>query len=285
MTSPRPLVTHVSDTARWVAARRAAESARPDALFHDPLADRLAGERGREIAAAAGQKLDDDWFFVTRTKLIDDQIVAAVAAGCDAVLNLGAGLDTRPYRMHLPAELRWIEADLPGLIAEKNTLLAAETPGCGLTRTAIDLTDPEALAALLDTALADTRQALVITEGLLMYLPESDVIALSKAFTRPEIAGWCLELSTPGVAKLMADRKVGLLEQSPMRFLPADGIGFFETHGWTVEYLEPIAAGANRFGRLTSPQHRAALDGPQPDPRAPGEWPYTAVTRLGHRSA
>ncbi|MFB8006874.1 class I SAM-dependent methyltransferase [Nocardia sp. NPDC056000] len=282
MASAEPLVNHVSDTARWVAARRAAESARPDALFRDPLADRLAGERGREIAAAAGRKLDDDWYFVTRTRLIDDQIATAVAEGCDAVLNLGAGLDTRPYRMDLPAELRWIEADLPGLIAEKNTLLAAETPACRLSRTAIDLTDSDALAAFLDSALADIGRALIVTEGLLMYLPEPDVIALSKSFTRPDIAGWCLELSTPGVAKLMADRKVGLLEQSPMRFLPADGIAFFETHGWTVEYLEPIAAGANRFGRLTTPLHRAALEGPQPDPRAPGDWPYTAVTRLGH---
>lgn len=39
-------VTGVSDTARWVAVYRAWESARPDALFHDPFAQRLAGDRG-----------------------------------------------------------------------------------------------------------------------------------------------------------------------------------------------------------------------------------------------
>jgi O-methyltransferase involved in polyketide biosynthesis len=48
-----PLISNVSDTARWVAVYRAWESARPDALFRDPLAGRLAGERGRAIAAAA----------------------------------------------------------------------------------------------------------------------------------------------------------------------------------------------------------------------------------------
>jgi O-methyltransferase involved in polyketide biosynthesis len=47
-----PLVSNVSDTARWVAAYRAMESARPDALFRDPYADRLAGARGHAIGAA-----------------------------------------------------------------------------------------------------------------------------------------------------------------------------------------------------------------------------------------
>src|SRR6185369_17641435 len=46
-----PLVSNVSDTARWVATYRAQETARPDALFKDPFAERLAGERGRAIAA------------------------------------------------------------------------------------------------------------------------------------------------------------------------------------------------------------------------------------------
>jgi O-methyltransferase involved in polyketide biosynthesis len=41
------LIRNVSDTARWVAMYRAQESARPDALFHDPWAERLGGDRGR----------------------------------------------------------------------------------------------------------------------------------------------------------------------------------------------------------------------------------------------
>ena len=47
-----PLVSNVSVTARWVAVYRAWESARPDALFSDPFADRLAGERGRADRSA-----------------------------------------------------------------------------------------------------------------------------------------------------------------------------------------------------------------------------------------
>jgi O-methyltransferase involved in polyketide biosynthesis len=38
------LIENVSDTAFWIAHYRAVESARPDALFRDPLAALLAGE-------------------------------------------------------------------------------------------------------------------------------------------------------------------------------------------------------------------------------------------------
>jgi O-methyltransferase involved in polyketide biosynthesis len=40
-----PLIQNVSDTAFMVAVYRAMESERPDALFHDPLVRKLAGER------------------------------------------------------------------------------------------------------------------------------------------------------------------------------------------------------------------------------------------------
>jgi O-methyltransferase involved in polyketide biosynthesis len=90
-----PLVSNVSDTARWVAVYRAWESARPDALFSDPFADWLAGERGRAIAASAPRQVRTGWPMVVRTKLMDDLVLASVRDGCDRALNLVAGLDTR----------------------------------------------------------------------------------------------------------------------------------------------------------------------------------------------
>ena len=126
-----PLISNVSDTARWVATYRAVESARPDALFHDRLADRLAGDRGRAIVAAAPRAIRSGWWLVARTKVMDDVIIDAIADGCDRVLNLAAGLDTRPYRLDLPPDFTWIEADLPELLAEKEQALADETPGAG----------------------------------------------------------------------------------------------------------------------------------------------------------
>ena len=59
---------------------RARESERPDALFRDTLARRLAGERGetirRQMAAAV-----QEWAFVTRTVLFDHAIEARIASG------------------------------------------------------------------------------------------------------------------------------------------------------------------------------------------------------------
>ncbi len=81
-------VSNVSDTARWVAVYRAWESARADALFHDPYADLLAGERGRAIAALMPAQARSGWPLITRTKLIDDLLMDAIAQGCDCVLNL-----------------------------------------------------------------------------------------------------------------------------------------------------------------------------------------------------
>ena len=107
MSSP---IHDVSDTAFWIAYHRALESERPDALFHDPFAKRLAGERGRRISESMPTSRIVAWTVALRTRIIDDYIVAALHAGIDTVLCLGAGLDARPYRMPLPAEVRWIEA-------------------------------------------------------------------------------------------------------------------------------------------------------------------------------
>lgn len=136
------LITHVSDTARWTALHRATESARADALFSDPLAERLAGEHGRAIVAGVPRITRNGWWLVARTKIIDDTIADAINEGCDRVLNLAAGLDTRPYRLDLPPDFSWVEADLPELLAEKAQLLADQQRRCRLTRSAVDLADP-----------------------------------------------------------------------------------------------------------------------------------------------
>src|SRR4051812_25904069 len=100
-------IRDVGDTAFWIAHYRGEESQRPDALFQDPLARRLSGEHGRAIAAAMPAERMVAWTVAVRTRVIDDFISAEIARGADTVLNLGAGLDTRPYRMKLPASLRW----------------------------------------------------------------------------------------------------------------------------------------------------------------------------------
>ncbi|RJO78310.1 SAM-dependent methyltransferase [Nocardia panacis] len=275
--------TDVSDTARWVAAYRAQESARPDALFRDPLADKLAGEQGRAMAAAAERTLSGGWPIVVRTKLIDDLIRDCLAQGCDRVLNLAAGFDTRPYRLDLPPELLWVEADLPAMTHEKEAALAGATPKCALLRRAVDLADEQARQAFLDEALdahepanKPATKALVLTEGLLSYLEPDTVAGLATVLDRPEIAWWIADIAL-GLAKM----KLSMFRNAPLRFDPPNGVAFFEELGWRITDMEPIFINARKLRRM--PWYmRPFTYLPQPNPRKPGRQVWSAVTRLQH---
>jgi methyltransferase (TIGR00027 family) len=274
-------ITHVSDTARWTALHRATESARRDALFSDPLAERLAGEHGREIVAQVPWTSSSGWWLVARTKLIDDAIADAIANGCDRVLNLAAGLDTRPYRLDLPPDLLWIEADLPELLAEKTELLADQTPRCRLTRTAVDLVDPVARGAFFDEALDGASKALVVTEGLLMYLEERDVVGLSEATKRPEVAWWMVNFTGPQLKKTMNKTVAGVRQNAPFKFAPDNGVAFFEELGWRTLEVESLLTAARRFRRLPILMRPVAWLR-QPDPRHPRGRPWSVVALLTH---
>ena len=97
-----PLIRNISDTALWVAVYRARETERQDALFRDPFARKLAGERGEQIAKdlRAGQRYE--WPYTARTVRFDQIVTEQIKQDADMVINLAAGLDTRPYRMELP---------------------------------------------------------------------------------------------------------------------------------------------------------------------------------------
>src|SRR4029079_10340009 len=165
-----PLIENVSDTAFWVAHHRGLEGERADALFSDPLATVLAGERGRRIAESMPQPQMTTWALVIRTCIIDDFIREALAKGADTILNLGAGLDTRPYRMDLPPSLAGIEVDYPAVIAFKEERLAQEKPRCSLERIKLDLADVEARRRMLAGLGARGSKLLVLTEGVVPYL-------------------------------------------------------------------------------------------------------------------
>ena len=102
MTELNSSVRNISDTARWVAYFRARETERPDALFSDPYAERLAGERGFQIANTLPEGNKHEWAWVARTYLFDKFLAVEILKGADLVVNLAAGLDARPYRMDLP---------------------------------------------------------------------------------------------------------------------------------------------------------------------------------------
>jgi methyltransferase (TIGR00027 family) len=272
------LVRNVSDTARWVATYRARESARKGALFSDPFADRMAGERGRAIANAASR--DSEWAIVTRTKLIDDVVRDLLAEGTDAILNLAAGFDTRPYRLALPEGLRWVEADLPELIAEKEQLLAAEKPRCRLERVAVDLADAGARASFLDRYTEGARRAAVLTEGLVIYLEPNAVAELGRTLLAcPRVSSWVLDFYSPRTQAEISNSMRGALANAPFKFAPTNGLAFFEALGWKTRVTRSLFHEGVRLKRVPLLMRPFALL-PEPNPRDLKNGRWSAVVRF-----
>ena len=99
-----------NDSAMMIAWERSLETKRPDALFSDPLAEALAGTKGEELSAnfenMATTFSFPDWpefhktWVAVRTRFIDDAVAEHAAGGTlPQLVNLGAGMDTRPYRL------------------------------------------------------------------------------------------------------------------------------------------------------------------------------------------
>lgn len=286
MHSPDPLDGHplvdVSETALWAAELRAQETRRADAIFRDPFAGRLAGERGRSIAASLA-RLDrgaNGWAMVVRTRLVDDLVQRAVADGYDAVLSLAAGLDSRPYRLDLPSGLSWVEADLPAIIEHKERALRAERPSCCLRRVALDLTDERARASLLSDVASSAQHTLVVSEGLLLYLHDEQVRALARALaTERSITRWVTDIASPGTVAMM-QRRLGVpLSRAPVRFGPETGSAYFEQLGWAARRVAPLLPAGLRLGRVPA-RLRGFLDSAETNPRHPGRARWSAVLEL-----
>ena len=230
------LINHVSDTARWVAVYRAMETERPDAIFSDPFARRLAGERGEAIVQGMPKGRQMSWPMVVRTAVMDEIIMRCITKqGVDCVLNLAAGLDARPWRLPLAPTLRWIDVDHPVMIDLKLGEMAKETPRCQYEGVRLDLADVPARKALFDRVDAASRRVLVITEGLLVYLPALAVAELARDLYREgSFQWWLMDLASPGLLKMLAKNwgKVVAEGNAPFQFGPAESTGFFEPLGW-----------------------------------------------------
>jgi methyltransferase (TIGR00027 family) len=247
-----PTIKQVSDTAFMAAAYHALEDGRPNALFHDPLAARLAGAQGsRILESLPRQAFIGGWTVVIRTRIIDQFIYQAIAEGVDTVLNLGAGLDARPYRMDLPASLRWIEVDQAHVIDLKEGRLAGETPHCRLERVRLDLGDADARRRFFDEVNTSSNKVLVVTEAVTPYLTEEAVASLGVDLRAMEsIRYWVVDYFSPSSYEYR--RQSGMSEamkNAPFRFEPKDYFAFFSELGWGPKEIRYFAIEAKRLRR------------------------------------
>lgn len=282
MNESKTVVRGVSDTALWVAYFRARETQRPDAVFHDPYAERLAGERGFQIANTLRDGNKQEWAWVARTYLFDQFISRAIREGADLVLNLAAGLDARPYRMELPSSIRWVEVDLPELISYKLEILGDETPRCHLERVSLDLSDVPARRQLLEELNTRAEKIAVVSEGLLIYFTPEDVASLANDLsTGQHFKTWVLDLASPGQLKVMQRTTGKELSHAgtPFKFGPPEGPDFFRPHGWVPNDVQGLLKTASQLKRAP-----AELSPFLPEPeQIQGNYPWTGVCLLQKR--
>jgi methyltransferase (TIGR00027 family) len=245
-------IRDVSDTALWVAMYRAIESERPDALFRDPYARRLAGDRGARLVESVPKAWSFAWSMIVRTAVMNEIILRLVEQGTRTIINLGAGLDARAYWLALPATLRWFDVDLPGIVAYRQEHLADAEPACVHEDVAVDLLDEEALRQVLARAGGEDGPVLVLTEGLLVYLTPARVrMVAGAAHDQPLIRWWLTDLGSPLLLQMLGRTWQPHLESAgaPMQFAPAEGTAFFQPLGWREAEFHSTWIESMRLGR------------------------------------
>lgn len=272
------LIRNIADTALWVAVYRADESDRPDAVFHDPFARRLAGERGEQIVQAMESGRKNSWSFIARTYLFDEFILQHVNAGYDTVINLACGLDTRVYRLPLPSTLTWIDVDLPDMINYMQSMMINEKPKCNHERIAVDLSDRKERTDLFRQLENRGEKILVVTEGLMVYLEESDAGAFAVDLSRvKKFRHWVNDIYSPGILPLIQQEIGSLLKDSDsqFRFAPVEGEDFFLHFNWCpIESRSKLKTAAN-LKRLSAELMEYAS---RPEPVGPKySFPWSGV--------
>lgn len=285
MTALSQPISNISDTALWAANFRAEESDRPDALFHDHLARRLGGDRALNITLEMVSKRQHAWSWVARTYLYDRYIERCVGGGADLVLNLAAGLDARPYRMALPPHLIWIEVDLPQIIEYKSEVLKDETPACKLERVGLDLSDVDARRRLFEEVGRRCKNAVVVTEGLIIYFETEEVKVFARDLhEQAAFEHWILDLASPGLLKILQKQIGPQLSAggAPLKFGPAEGAEFYRPLGWEPVEVRGMMKTAKMIKRLP---FRFQLFALFPDsPGKSGRRPWGGVGLFARRS-
>ncbi|MBW0101269.1 SAM-dependent methyltransferase [Pseudonocardia sp. KRD291] len=193
---PWDITTSVGLTALAVAAARAVENDRDDALVRDGYAaafvraadpDHPMPTTRAELDSPAWSSMTD--FMAIRSRVLDDLLLHATASGIGQVVVLAAGLDVRAHRLDWPSGTTVFEIDQEQVLDFKQQVLDAEGAQPSCTRRAVpcDLRD-DWPAALTGAGFDPGRPTVWLAEGLLPYLParaEADLFAAADALSAP----------------------------------------------------------------------------------------------------
>jgi methyltransferase (TIGR00027 family) len=248
------------------AAVRAAESRRTDRLFDDPLAEAFVAAAGRpwrfpakdEAAAAPFWTTMADTM-VVRTRFFDEYLALASTTGIDQFVALGAGLDTRAYRLDWPRAARLWEVDQPDVVSFKEQVLTAmaAVPRCRRMSLGADLRG-DWPSTLRRAGFRPELPTAWIVEGPLVHLTadECDVLLgrlgeLSAPDSRLGLSVTTEAMLDPSAKPAVLDAlgdysvKVGTTWRSGSADDPAEWLA---GHGWTARAYDPVQRG-QAYGR------------------------------------
>lgn len=243
-----------TSSAFWIAAVRAREAARQDRLFDDPHARDLAGERGFAMMAASERAAGGENAYIpVRVRWFDDLTVSTVPRMRQVVV-LGAGLDTRPFRLDVPADLDWYEVDRQDVFAAKQDGLADCVPRCRRHVVVGDIGD-DWQSGLVDTGFDQEAPTLWLAEGLFFYLTEEMIVGLLRGAADLCGAGSLFAADVNGTAGLdslaMEPYRTWCADNGvPPPFGTDDPIALFAAGGWQTEHITAPGAPEANYGRL-----------------------------------
>jgi methyltransferase (TIGR00027 family) len=248
-------------TAYWTAAARAQESARPDRLFNDPWAALLASEEGKAWLerVSLGRGCGSTDFQAIRTRFFDEFLLRVThEQQVRQVVLLGAGMDTRAYRLTWPPHTQLFELDQPDVLALKERLLstAGAAATCRHQTIGADLNASWA-DALRATGFDPHQRSVWLIEGLLFYLPETVALQLLDQVSTLAGPGSWLGLDVVNKAMLNSPRTRSWIESLaaagvPWRFATDEPELLLAARGWSPTVTQPGEAGAH-FGRWPYP--------------------------------
>jgi methyltransferase (TIGR00027 family) len=247
----------VAATGLLVAAMRAEESKRDDALFNDPFAERLAGEEGRRLLAESSSETGQPSApIVVRTRLFDEALLRVQDDGVPQVVILAAGMDARSYRLPWHDGTTVYEIDQPQVIAIKDERLAGEQPRCRRAAVGVDLADdwPKMLRS---KGFNSSSKTVWLIEGLLQYIDASEVDRLFARVDALSPTGSVLLYDVVGKTLLEAPFLRSTLEfieklGAPWIFGSDTPAALVEDRGWTTTVTD-MAEPGNRWKRWAHP--------------------------------
>ena len=177
------LIFRKDGTAQGVAKQRLIESlAKPNKrVIYDPyakyfvLGSSIINLLGHKISVWLGEKIVPGMHdhLICRTRFIDDLIEESTSAGIEQYVILGAGYDSRAYRLKLPPKLKIFEVDQPEVQGIKRLKLPKSISNRkNIIYVSIDFNNQSLKEQLLDAGFDKSKSTIYTLEGVSQYIPK-----------------------------------------------------------------------------------------------------------------